>query len=1041
MKTKLSLAFACLLLIAACVFTLSSCNGECKHKNAGDLIEEIAATCTGDGVKAHYVCADCGNNLDENKQVIEDLAIEKTGHKENPITKVESDPTCTETGSVAHVCIVCNETMYTKTTPALGHDYSSESLAIGPNDNICINGALIIKTCKTCGHVATDKLVANEDEGADGYHTVTEWTLLASPTLTDSGLMEGKCTNKHCQVTVTYELPPISSEYYTMTTAVPKIPCSGEYKANFAFNGESYFTYVITDGEDVQTVNKLSFEVTLPAHNHVLNGNEMGAESYDRDTDGIVYCPLCPECTLQGTQGYFVCDVCGELIYIHVEDRHTISEENWTITINPGCETEGEKQAVCEVGGCNKTVVEVIPALGHDYSYVLSLSEDGECYVLTGACKAKGCESTVVYYDVSGVTVEEFKPTCKCPGETVYKIIFTECSTDYSTSDLSAEFSVSVDQLDHTVNGAKITEGGLYNVVEYNFLEKYASSLVTCSATVDATVSCSVCERTDIVIDLYKNHTPLTDPQAGCVDSTETLTCKFCKTEYEVELIGTGHSIESYTEIKKADEDNMYYIAGFCSKCCNEGEVVFDADAVELTVVENKGTCKTAGSIRYSLNGTLIAEVNTGLSAHVLSGVEMPNPYDTPYIASNYPGIQPFGDATINSCSVPADAYFICDECKEVVKVQAVKDHSVASWTIESKATCEVEGVEAGYCTDCGAKAERVIPATGHTYEYDFTLSTKTLVGTCTKDGCEHSYSLTRVKRVITDSTCVNNGSVSYTGLNADGNEKTVVLTLPLVAHTIEGINVNADGAYEITEGRVGALANVEAICEKSVNGYYICDCCGSRILSLVYQPHISESEEDAEVVAPNCTTDGSKTFCCSLCDEVVTVINLPALGHDYSIEISTLPTEDSVGIAIGSCHCGENTFFELPVISSDNYDAPKVIKETSCLEDGIYLYSYTITDNDKTYAVEFEIITSKFVYNESCATCSLEIEEEVSFIDPFGDELTEKVTVTYVYFECPGVDCEINILLSKSFVYDENLFVYDFDLGAYFISLPEGEK
>lgn len=1008
MKTRIFSITASILLILACVFAFAACtppadeppvveeppvSDECTHENVGSLNKKVPATCTENGTVAHYVCADCGVILDSGKKVITETVI-----------------------------------------PATGHDYT-ESLAIGPNDNICVNGALIIKTCKTCGCIDTDKFAANEDAGIDGYHTVTEWTLITAPTYTETGLMEGSCSNKHCDVSISYVLPCINSEYYTMTSKIPEIPCAGEYLATFAFIGEDYFKYVITNGEESKTVNSLEFDVMLAAHNHTLNGNEMNLESYDRDTEGIEYCPECPQCTLQNTQGYFVCDVCTELIYIKIDEKHTIDESTWVVTVNPGCETEGEKQNVCTE--CGDTITESVPATGHDYAYTLSFAEDGKSYNLDGICKS--CNATVLHEDVKGVVIEEFKATCKCSGNDVHKIVFADSSVDYSTTDISAQLEVPVEQLDHSFNGIKLTENGKYNITEYYFLEKYADTLATCSASSIATIKCDACGREDVKVELYKDHTPTVDPLAGCVDSDNDVVCKFCNTKYVISLAGTGHDIEAYTEIKAAEGENMFYIGGFCSKCCAEGEIVFETKAVELDITETKGSCTAKGSITYSYNGVVIRTDITDYAVHVLKGVAMT---ESVYVVQDYPGITGFGGAAITSCSVPADAYFTCDICKQTVNVQAVADHVVTEWSTKTAAGCESEGVKVGNCVHCGVEVEASIPATGHTYDYDFTLSTKTLVCYCIVDGCDHEYVLTRVKRVINEATCVTPGSIVYTGLNADGKTETFADKIEIIAHHIDGVNVNADGAYEITEGRVGALANVEALCEKSVDGYYICDGCGNHIRAKVYQPHIVENEADAEIVEPTCTANGSKTFCCSLCDVVVTVDEIPATGHAYELTVSTLPTAETVGEVIGVCHCGDIASFELPVIDNANYKAPTVIRETSCLEDGIYGYSYEIKVEDKSYgSVYFEIITSKFVYNEDCVIHTVDVTEIVTFIDPFGEELSESVVVTYSYFECPGKDCEINILYAKSFVYDENLFVFDFNQGVYVISLPEGEK
>ena len=79
-----------------------------EHVHNYELIQGTAPTCTKEGSKEHYHCAECGKNFDMNYGEIEDLTIEKSDHKYTFVEEVE--PTCKEEGTQKHYhCDVCGK--------------------------------------------------------------------------------------------------------------------------------------------------------------------------------------------------------------------------------------------------------------------------------------------------------------------------------------------------------------------------------------------------------------------------------------------------------------------------------------------------------------------------------------------------------------------------------------------------------------------------------------------------------------------------------------------------------------------------------------------------------------------------------------------------------------------------------------------------------------------------------------------------------------------------------------------------------------------
>ena len=102
MNKKITMLFV--LGICACV--AAGCSSKKQKTHDYTLVEEIAATCTEDGVKAHYECIDCDKVFDMNKNEVtkESLVIEKLGHLAGQ-TWYEKD------GYHYHLCQRCSHKM------------------------------------------------------------------------------------------------------------------------------------------------------------------------------------------------------------------------------------------------------------------------------------------------------------------------------------------------------------------------------------------------------------------------------------------------------------------------------------------------------------------------------------------------------------------------------------------------------------------------------------------------------------------------------------------------------------------------------------------------------------------------------------------------------------------------------------------------------------------------------------------------------------------------------------------------------------------
>lgn len=71
-----------LFVLGICACMAAGCSSKKQETHDYTFVEEIAATCTEDGVKSHYECIDCDKVFDLNKNEVtkESLVIEKLGH-------------------------------------------------------------------------------------------------------------------------------------------------------------------------------------------------------------------------------------------------------------------------------------------------------------------------------------------------------------------------------------------------------------------------------------------------------------------------------------------------------------------------------------------------------------------------------------------------------------------------------------------------------------------------------------------------------------------------------------------------------------------------------------------------------------------------------------------------------------------------------------------------------------------------------------------------------------------------------------------------
>ena len=221
------------------------------------------------------------------------------------------------------------------------------------------------------------------------------------------------------------------------------------------------------------------------------------------------------------------------------------------------------------------------------------------------------------------------------------------------------------------------------------------------------------------------------------------------------------------------------------------------------------------------------------------------------------------------------------------------------------EATCTEDGLKVSTCLICGRTAELAIPATGH----DWDEGKVTKEATCTEDGL----------KVSTCSVCGKTEEIAIPSLGHSCDEGTVVkpatcgetglkmLTclrcgaqleeiLPTTAHSFDEDNWTSDSDYhwhasvcghDVIDGKAAhtwVQSSVKAAtCTTTGSITYQCSVCNaSKTETISTLGH--KWDEGVITKAATCTETGTKTFTCSVCSETRTE-SIPATGHSFSSE------------------------------------------------------------------------------------------------------------------------------------------------------------
>lgn len=318
---------------------------DCAHTNTKTKYAYSSNACN-DGYTGDVYCVDCGLLLQQGK------TIAATGHRYIKVS--ETPATCIEAGVIKYMCSSCKQS-YEVLIPATAHEYQSQVVAA-----TCTQSGYTQYICTVCGYSY------RTDYTQPGAHSFVKTTVAA--TCTAAGY--------DC-----YTCSVCGSAYTTGFTAplghdLQVIQTDDQSESN----GHIFEYLRCGRCMDTATDTIRTTHVTDASGHYVWK-----AGCYQ---DQVVQAGDCTHkeivrrvCTVEDPTGTGTCaaEACTE----HMAPGHHV--EQWTVTVDPTCSTDGLRTGSCTV--CGEEVQQAIaaaPEYGHIFQY--SGSEPGVCIYTCTRC-------------------------------------------------------------------------------------------------------------------------------------------------------------------------------------------------------------------------------------------------------------------------------------------------------------------------------------------------------------------------------------------------------------------------------------------------------------------------------------------------------------------------------------------------------------------------------------------------------------------------------------------------------------------------------
>lgn len=968
-------------------------------------IETVSSTCVQAGTQK-YTCKVCG-------YVKYDGGDQLGDHVWETEFTTDLEPTCTVAGSKSIHCSLCDAQKDITVIPPLGHNFTSQSVAV---EATCGRIGIMTKVCDDCLYCEHTIIPALEH---DYKETVV------APTCTTKGYTEYVCQRADCGHSYRDNFTNVVAHSYGAWETVSEARCevAGVKKQTCTECGHvnigsidalqhslSGWTTVVDrtctgKGYQVKTCslcNNVIEEQWLDAlgHNYVektvvnptctskgytieeCNRTDCGAQRIVNETPALNHAWTSTTHAADCTHSAYIEHVCGNDAshnYVEYVAGSTALTHDFTgtetIISNATCTSDGQKTVKCT--RCDAVSEVIIPRLGHSYGAwtvekEATNNEDGQW---KRVCANNADHVEYITIPKGGHNLVEDKgaykaPKCNEKGQQIYK-----CDAH---DNCPIKVTVELDYAQHTV------------------AQRITSESCTQTGTVEA--YCSVCNivlSTETIPVKAHNFVAQTAVAPTCTTAGYTpYKCSACDFTYNVfdGAEATGHNYKVTTTDATCTATGLKTFTCDCGDSYTEEIPATGHNYVEDTSAATDATCKDPATKTYKCNNA-----DCGDSYTVIDGVQNENHV--------WGGWQTIENATNTSIGYKTNTCTVCGKV-QVETIPATGAHVFDKATGNKQdATCTADGWIEYACSthdDCGLTSKETVPATGHTQKIEYTAptciaegSSKIVCETCGDEIMSTSIPATGIhdfsgEGVITSPGCTTEGEITYT-CETDGCTATKKDKIPAKGHTF---------TTTVTDAKCGEKGSVVTECK-------VCnDPTVKTVTELAAKGHIWGATP-IDTKAADCENNGSETYKCENCDKTNVVV-LPKLGHkwsDWTVVQSTNNTPGSVSRTCSVCNKVEKV--DIPagghslVEDTTKYVAP------SCTTEGKKVYKCENHDDcGITLEVAVPVTQHTVVQRELEATCKAEGSVE-AYCSVCNEVLsTEAIPVkAHVYTEGTAVD------------------------------------
>ena len=645
--------------------------------------------------------------------------------------------------------------------------------------------------------------------------------------------------------------------------------------------------------------------------------------------------------------------------FVGCRKKHSHDYGEWMVTIEPTCETKGERIRSCS--GCSIKKTETIPALGHTYGEWINevsatCTEDGvKAHFECSICHKNFDENheelndlVIVHGHTYGEWINEVSATCTEDG-TKGHFECTDCH-EYFTADKQP-------LTDLTIKGG------------HNFGEWIDEIKATCTKDgVKAHFECSVCHKyfdtdkneiKDVTIESLDHNFGewIDEIKPTCTEDgvKAHYECSVCHKNFDIDksviedlnISRFGHTYSEWNDKIEAtcfsEGTKGHYECSVCHK-------YFDIDK---NVIEDWTIAKiehTYGDWHDEIEATCFSEGTKGyyecsvchkyfdIDKNEIEGLTIPVTHNKVFIEGVKATCTQSGIADAYRCTICRQTFDTEGNVITTIPTITAFGHNYGEWIDEVPATDNATGTKAHKdCLTCGlhfdADEKEIESLTIPALQHVFSEWIDEVSATCTEDGkkghyeCDHcSLVFDKDYNVIEDVTI----PASHNLVHHERKEPTCESTGEIEHNYCTKCHNEFDSNMEMLSNSIiwslghdygDWIDEVPATCTvNGVKGHKTCTRCNenfdennNKIANLVIMASHTLGNRTKEIPA-TCTSDGRIAYdYCSVCEKTFDVFGseksaseliIPAKGHDYGDwikEFSATCTETGV---IGHYHC-----------------------------------------------------------------------------------------------------------------------------------------